>query len=277
MPELDRRTFPIAVTGDTHIGSPTLQGFTLDEWGDHFEKAGKIGRVINHTGDLSQDGKLVEAEDAAKILDRSEAPVLVTLGNHDYRSPDLSRFKAIISEPSNVYLLDDLDYFLLEDSDEGRESVFGFVAIQGIGGGFGHSSIGNGLPYDQSYYTQVMERQAQALRYKLHQTQAARNIVSMHYPPSQSRRAFEQKRIHEPLETTIDAFDNVVLVLHGHFHEDVANHQTPGGKLVRNTAKDHMLTLPGSRPFGVIYEKFGDYRHLPSPVVEHPVYYRVAS
>ncbi len=263
MAELERR-FPLVATADMHIGSPTDQHFTLGEWEALFAEMGRKGNVITIAGDLTQDGKMNEADAVARMFEQAQVPVLVTLGNHDRRSTNIRKFKAKITEPHNVYLLDDTQYYLYKEGPPEEEAVHGFIGMLGVGGGFGHSTVARGQGYDNTVYLSHMEPHARALGHRIHHSPAAKNTLILHYPPFPSHRVYEQGYNPPPLEDITDQYgDKVERILHGHFHDDKAAHETVGGKEVRNVSKDNLMAAqPDNAPFVVIFSRLSGYERF---------------
>ena len=116
----------MAATGDLHIratgtpsGLPSLA--RLHEQAD----------MLLIVGDLTENGRLVEAEAAAKILATAKIPVVAVLGNHDLRSLRRTAFRRTF-ERFGVEVL------------EGRSTIvrltsgirIGVAGTTGCGGGF---------------------------------------------------------------------------------------------------------------------------------------------
>lgn len=94
------------ILGDPHVGltdtnEPVITALT--------QMAGEGAAFVVANGDLTKDGQAQHFQDARKIFDESQVPVLVTLGNHDLwggEGPSLGmeRFRAAFTtEPDLVH------------------------------------------------------------------------------------------------------------------------------------------------------------------------------
>jgi uncharacterized protein len=112
----------IAATADVHVrvgDAGRLRALV--------EGAAREADVLALGGDLTDLGRLEEAQVLLEVLDRSPIPVVATLGNHDHEGGNAKEISLLLEE-SSVHLLD-------------RSSVIvdgvGFSGVKGFCGGFG--------------------------------------------------------------------------------------------------------------------------------------------
>ena len=186
--------------------------------------------VLAIGGDLTDLGRLEQAEVLLKVLGTCSMPILVTLGNHDYESGNAAELSRLI-EKSNVYLLD-------------RSSVVidgvGFSGVKGFCGGFdGNLANSFGEELFKAWVTEgVLE--AEALKHELQRLETEQRVAVLHYAPIRATVEGEPPEIHAFLGTShlARALDEggATVAFHGHAHHGSFKGETPGGVPVFNVS-----------------------------------------
>ncbi len=190
--------------------------------------------VLVVTGDITNNGRLAQAELAAELLRTAGLPILAVLGNHDRRCLRPRSFRAVL-ERANVSFLDG-DTFLFDDR-------LGFAGVAGSGGGWWPEEGPDTLTRRATQRLALRARsQADLLDQALGRLGTELKVVVTHFAPTMStlgqEPVFKNWLLgNSALGTVIDRHD-VDLVLHGHAHHGDPLGHTLGGTLVRNVAYD---------------------------------------
>lgn len=221
----------IVATGDLHIRAddPGVAATRLRS-----ESVGADLLLI--AGDITENGRIVEARRASDLLAGIEAPILAVMGNHDLRSVRRYAFRTTLVD-AGITLLD------------GESVVYtaanglrvGFVGVPGCGGGFWPAEMPDAL-HARAWNTLAVRqrREATKLDHALRQLDADVRIVLMHFAPTPTTLGNEPGAKYwmlgnGELGRVIDMHD-VHLVLHGHAHLGNRYGRTTGGVAVRNVA-----------------------------------------
>jgi Icc-related predicted phosphoesterase len=194
------------------------------------ESAARDANVLVIGGDLTDLGRLEQAEVLLRAFDDGPIPVVVTLGNHDYESGNAAEISRLLAE-SRVHLLD-------------RSSVIidgvGFSGVKGFCGGFDHT-IANSFGEDlfKAWVTEgILE--AEALKTELRGLGTERCVAILHYAPIRTTVEGEPPEIHAFLGTSRlgTALDEggATVAFHGHAHNGPFRGKTPGGVPVFNVS-----------------------------------------
>jgi Icc-related predicted phosphoesterase len=229
----------IAAVGDIHV-SESSRG----KWRPHFAALEKRADVLLIAGDLTNFGRLIEAEVLAEELQGIAVPVVAVFGNHDHHSGQAAGIRSIL-ETAGLTLLEGESITVTID---GR--TLGIAGQKGFGGGFegahGHKF---GEP-EMKAYVQAADDAGRALEAQLKALQTDYRIALLHYAPVRDTVAGEDPEIFPflgsyQLEVALDRA-GADLALHGHAHHGRYEGTTKGGIPVRNVA----LPLIG-RPYVV--------------------------
>lgn len=221
----------LAVTGDLHIrmGDPgaVAPGLAAASHGVD---------ALLIAGDITEHGRVGEAELASLLLRMIDVPIVAVMGNHDLRSLRRFAFRQALAT-AGVTVLDGAS-LVLTASDGLR---IGFAGIAGCGGGFWpaeapgaiHAKAWNAIAVRQ-------RREAAKLDEALTRLDADVRIVLMHFAPTASTLGNEPEAKYwmlgnGELGRVIDNH-RVDLVLHGHAHLGNRSGTTAKGTLVRNVA-----------------------------------------
>jgi Icc-related predicted phosphoesterase len=224
----------IAAVGDLHI-----KGEASPDLVEAITGLDQVADLLVVAGDITNGGKLLEAEAAADVLALAGLPILAVMGNHDRRCLRRKAFYSILSR-AGVDMLDGE----IRVMSFGAETI-GFAGIGGSGGGFWPDAGPDAI------HSRAMERlrvkarlEATRLETALHSLTAHdvdHTVVITHFAPTINTLGVEPEAKYWMLGNielgrTIDRFP-VDLVLHGHAHLGNAMGRTPNGILVRNVAQ----------------------------------------
>lgn len=228
-------TLRVAAIGDLHASE-----LHPNRYRDMFAEISQEADVVCLCGDLTNLGKVSEAEILAEDLQSCAIPALGVLGNHDYEDGCADEVMAILRQAGMRFL--------------GVETTeikgVGFAGAKGFAGGFDRyllDSFG-----EDSIKRFVGESVAEALRleHALRELDNDRIVVVLHYAPITATLEGEPREIFpflgsSRLAETVDRFsDTVRAVFHGHAHHGIYSGETPKGVPVYNAAqfvtqKDH--------------------------------------
>jgi Icc-related predicted phosphoesterase len=231
----------VAAIGDLHVME--------DDVTPYRELFGEIGReadVLVLCGDLTNFGKVAEAEILAEDIRSCPIPVLGVLGNHDYECGVHDQVCAILHE-AGMKVLD-------EQAVEIEE--VGFAGVKGFMGGFGRGELAPfGEPIAKAFEDEALN-EARKLENALRSLRTDRSIAVLHYSPTVETLDGEPSEIFQYLGSqrladAIDRFDHVKAVVHGHAHHGKYEGATPRGVPVYNVAQFVLKPLFG-KPYVVL-------------------------
>jgi Icc-related predicted phosphoesterase len=187
-------------------------------------------------GDLTENGRLVEAEAAGELLAAARLPVVAVLGNHDLRSLRRVAFRRAL-ERCGIEVLDGCAT-LVRLSNGSRVGIAGTA---GSGGGF--------WPHEgpTAIHARTLKRLAlrarrecEALERALLSLDADVRIATLHFAPTTTTLGREPLAKYWmlgncELGVVLDR-RSPDLVVHGHAHLGTLKGRTPGGVPVRNVA-----------------------------------------
>lgn len=233
------RPVKIAAVADLHVKEaekPVHPGL--------LKEMAREGDVVVIAGDLTDLGKPREAEILAGELATLDKPIVAVLGNHDYECGSVDEICAIFRK-AGVHLL---------DGEAIEIGGVAFVGVKGFVGGFGKRMLGSfGEPAIKAI---VAESLGETLKLEnaMHQVQADKCVIVLHYAPVPETIAGEPPEIFpflgsSRLAETIDRF-HVDAVFHGHAHHGTYEARTPAGIPVYNVAMQ--IEKPGGRHFALL-------------------------
>jgi Icc-related predicted phosphoesterase len=252
-----RQRVRVAAIGDLHIRGPA-------DFGD----VPGLGDLSRHadlfliTGDLTENGRLFEAEVAAELLAAAHLPVLAVLGNHDLRTLRRTAFRRALERAGIEVLGDRASVVTLASGLR-----VGVAGTTGSGGGF--------WPVEgpDAIHTRTLKRLAirtrrecEALERSLLSLETDVRIAVTHYAPTTTTLGREPVAKYwllgnSELGAVIDRC-RPDLVVHGHAHLGSLRGRTPGGVAVRNVAlpvvgRVHVEIVDVIRP-GATIPGYGD-------------------
>ena len=187
-------------------------------------------------GDLTESGRLAEAELAGELLAAARLPVIAVLGNHDLRSLRRVAFRRLL-ERKGVEVLE--GRAALVRLDNGLQ--IGVAGTTGCGGGFWPVEGPHDLPgRTLKRFALHASREARALDLALRSFDADLAIAVMHFAPTTSTLGREPLAKYWmlgncELGVVLDQ-RRPDLAIHGHAHRGNRFGFTPGGLPVRNVA-----------------------------------------
>ena len=182
-------------------------------------------------GDLTDHGKLEEAEGLARVISQwSRVPCVAVLGNHDYESGQAEALHQALAAAGVTVL----------DGDATEVRGVGFAGTKGFCGGFGARALGPwGEPIIKNFVQETLD-EALKLERALARLRTLARIVLLHYSPVVSTVEGEppeifpflgSSRLEEPL-----ARYGVTAVFHGHAHHGQPEGRTSQGAPVFNVS-----------------------------------------
>jgi Icc-related predicted phosphoesterase len=230
----------VAAIGDVHA-SPNAKG----RWRDTLAEISSTADVLCLCGDLTNHGTVAEAESLAEDLRACSIPVLAVLGNHDHHC----------GEPEVIEkVLGDAGVKFLENEVHTVDGV-GFAGVKGFAGGFdGKMLDAFGEAPIKAFVQEVLD-QALRLEHALKELETERTVVVLHYAPIAATVAGEPEAIFpflgcSRLAETVDRFEGVRAVFHGHAHHGTYEGKTRRGIPVFNVAAQ--IEKPNGKAYALI-------------------------
>jgi Icc-related predicted phosphoesterase len=239
-PSTDKR-LRVAAIGDLHV-----QESRTDSYKELFQEIASVADVLALCGDLTNYGKTSEIELLADDLAGIQIPIVGVLGNHDHECGQPEVIKAYLTD-AGVRVLDNGESFEIEG--------VGFAGCMGAMGGFGRGMLSSfGEKAVKAFVHECLE-ETMKLETSLRMLRTERAVAVMHYSPVAETLEGEPLEIfpflgNSRLAHTVDQFDNVRAVVHGHAHRGVHKGKTPGGIPVYNCAQMVALAATG-RPYAL--------------------------
>lgn len=220
-------TITLAAIGDLHVDDHDERRYR-----DLFAEMGDRADVVALAGDLTNFGKVREAEILAEDVRACSAPVVAVLGNHDYECG---------CEGEVARILHDAGVTVLDEQATVVKGV-GFAGVKGYIGGFGRAELG---AFGEAGVKAIVDEaiaEARKLENALRTLRTDRVVALLHYAPVADTVQGEPPEIFpflgsQRLADAVDRFDNVRLVLHGHAHRGAWEGRTPRGTPVHNVAQ----------------------------------------
>lgn len=241
-PSTEAKRLRIAAIGDLHV-----QESRTDSYKELFQEIASVADVLVLCGDLTNYGKTSEAELLADDLAGLQIPIVGVLGNHDHECGQPEVIKAYLTD-AGVRVLDNGESFEIEG--------VGFGGCMGAMGGFGRGMLSSfGEKAVKAFVHDCLEENMK-LETSLRMLRTERAVAVMHYAPVAETLEGEPPEIfpflgNSRLAHTVDQFDNVRAVVHGHAHRGVHKGKTPKGVPVYNCAQMVALAATG-RPYALI-------------------------
>ncbi|HYH23585.1 MAG TPA: metallophosphoesterase [Azospirillum sp.] len=232
----------VAGLGDLHVGETAVHPFR-----ELFQEIAQKADVLALCGDLTNHGKVREAEVLAEDLRHLTIPVVGVLGNHDHECGAVEELRHIF-EQAGVCLLDDGTPHVIKG--------IGFAGVKGFAGGFENLMLDAfGEPAIKQFVHEAVN-EAMKLETSLRQLDTERTVVVLHYAPIADTVEGEPSQIFpflgsSRLAETIDRHHHhVKAVLHGHAHHGRYSGTTPRGTPVFNVAQT--IAKETGRPYGLV-------------------------
>lgn len=236
-----QRPVVIAGLGDLHVSESAVHPYR-----DLFTEIADKAEVLALCGDLTNLGRIHEAEILAEDLRSCRIPVIGVLGNHDLETGNGPEVRRILTQ-GGLKLLDEETHEI---------AGIGFAGVKGFAGGFGARMLS---PFGEEaikHFVTEAVNEAFHLENALHALvqETERLVVVLHYAPIADTVAGEPLEIYpflgsSRLAETIDRFP-VKAVLHGHAHHGTAHGRTHSGVPVFNCA--FPVAKASGRPYALV-------------------------
>jgi Icc-related predicted phosphoesterase len=228
----------LAAIGDLHVSENMSHPYR-----DLFSKISQHADVLALCGDLTNFGKTQEAEILAEDLQACSIPVVGVLGNHDFEC----------GQPQEVARILHGAGLRLLDGEALEINGVGFTGAKGFIGGFGRYMLSAFGEPEIKAFVQASVEENLKLESGLRMLKTERTVVVLHYSPIEETVTGEPEPIFPFLGSarmgeTIDRFDHVSCVVHGHAHRGSARGATLRGTPVHNVARPVL-----NRDLGVDY------------------------
>ncbi|WP_288758468.1 metallophosphoesterase [uncultured Brevundimonas sp.] len=234
------RKMRVAAVGDLHVGETSQRAYR-----DLFERVADDADVLCLCGDLTNYGKTGEVERLLEDLRLCRIPMVGVLGNHEHEC----------GQPDHVVqMLCDAGVKMLTGQAYEIDGV-GFAGGKGFVGGFGRYMLSSFGEDSIKRFVQEAVEDANLIENSIRMLRTERSVVLLHYAPVVETVVGEPPEIHaflgsSRLAETIDRYDNVSLVVHGHAHRGGPEGRTHRGVPVYNVALPVLRTL-GDLPYRV--------------------------
>jgi Icc-related predicted phosphoesterase len=237
----DPDTLTVAAIGDLHVTETQARPYS-----QLFKEISERADVLVLCGDLTNFGKIKEAEILAEDIKSCSIPVLGVLGNHDYECGCPEKVCEILGSGGMTVL----------DEQAHEIDGVGFAGVKGFLGGFGRGELAPfGEPIVKAFVDEAM-KEARKLENALRTLRTERSVAVLHYSPITDTLEGEPQEIFQylgaqRLAEPIDRFEHVKAVVHGHAHHGTYEGRTPLGKPVYNVAQFVVKPLFG-RPYALL-------------------------
>jgi Icc-related predicted phosphoesterase len=230
----------VAAMGDVHA-SATARG----RWRETLAEISTTADVLCLCGDLTNHGTVPEAESLAEDLRACSIPMLAVLGNHDHHCGEPEAIEEVLRRSGVKFL----------ESEVHTIGGVGFAGVKGFAGGFdGRMLDAFGEAPIKAFVQEVLD-QALRLEHALKELETDRTVVVLHYAPIAATVAGEPESIFpflgcSRLAETIDRFDGIRAIFHGHAHHGTHEGKTRKGIPVFNVAAQ--IEKPSGKPYALI-------------------------
>lgn len=234
------KTLRVAAVGDLHV----VEGHDRPHR-ELFDRVHEDADVLCLCGDLVNFGKTREVEILLEDLRTCRIPMVGVLGNHEHECGQPDVVTDMLSE-AGVRMLTGQAWEI--------EGV-GFAGGKGFIGGFGRYMLSPFGEASIKAFVQEAVEDANHIENSIRMLRTERSVVLLHYSPVVDTVMGEPPEIHaflgsSRLGETIDRYDNISLVLHGHAHRGQPEGRTNKGTPVYNVALPVLRTL-GDTPYRV--------------------------
>jgi Icc-related predicted phosphoesterase len=234
-------TVTIAAIGDLHVTEQSVAPYR-----EMFAEISRTADVLVLCGDLTNFGKISEAEILAEDIRTCDIPILGVLGNHDYECGQPEKVAEILHEAGMTVL----------DEQAAEVKGIGFAGVKGFMGGYGRGELMPfGEPIAKMFVDEAMN-EARKLENGLRTLRTGKSVAVLHYSPIAETLEGEPLEIFQYLGSArladaIDRFDHVKAVVHGHAHHGRYEGKTMRGIPVYNVAQ-FVVREKFKRPYALI-------------------------
>jgi Icc-related predicted phosphoesterase len=231
----------LAAIGDLHVSEDGRNRYR-----DLFAEISDKADVLALCGDLTNFGRISEAEILAEDLRHCSIPMVGVLGNHDYES-------GMAEEVARI--MQDVGVRMFGEQATVIEGI-GFAGGKGFVGGFGRGELGAFGEDAIKAFVDESREEARKLENALRSLRTEKVVAVLHYAPVADTVAGEPLEIYPFLGSSrlahaVDRFDNVKAVVHGHAHRGTYQGSTPRGIPVYNCAQ-YVVEAAFGRPYALL-------------------------
>ena len=230
----------VAAVGDLHVGEAHDRPHR-----ELFDRVHEDADVLCLCGDLTNFGKVREVEILLEDIRGCKVPMVGVLGNHEHECGLVDEVTAMLRD-AGVQMLTGQAFEI---------DGVGFAGGKGFIGGFGRYMLSPfGEAAVKTFVREAVE-DANLIENSIRMLRTERSVVVLHYSPVVDTVMGEPPEIHpflgsSRLGETIDRYDNISLVVHGHAHRGQPEGRTTKGVPVFNVALPVLRTL-GDTPYRV--------------------------
>jgi Icc-related predicted phosphoesterase len=230
-----------AAIGDLHVTEDSVAPYQK-----MFEEISDQADVLLRCGDLTNFGKITEAEILAEDIRHCSIPVLGVLGNHDYECGAHEEVARILHEAGMIVL----------DEQAHEIDGVGFAGVKGFVGGFGRGELAPFGEPEIKAFVDIANNEARKLENGLRSLRTEKAVAVLHYSPIVDTLVGEPIEIFQYLGSqrladAIDRFDNISFVVHGHAHHGTFEGKTLRGTPVYNVAQFVLRPTLG-KPYAIL-------------------------
>lgn len=230
----------VAAVGDLHVGEAHDRPHRA-----LFDRVHEDADVLCLCGDLTNFGKVREVEILLEDIRGCKIPLVGVLGNHEHECGLVDQVTTMLRD-AGVKVLTGQAFEI---------DGVGFAGGKGFIGGFGRYMLS---PFGEAAikaFVQEAVEDANQIENSIRMLRTERSVVVLHYSPVVDTVMGEPPEIHpflgsSRLGETIDRYDNISLVVHGHAHRGQPEGRTTKGVPVYNVALPVLRTL-GDTPYRV--------------------------
>lgn len=231
----------VAAIGDLHVTENSQAPYR-----ELFAEISQEADILLLCGDLTNFGKISEAEILAEDIRICTIPVLGVLGNHDYECGDPEKVAEILHHGGMT---------VLDEQAVEIEGV-GFAGVKGFIGGFGRGELAPFGEPEIKAFVDIAVNEARKLENGLRSLRTEKAVAVLHYSPVLATLEGEPIEIFQYLGSqrladAIDRFDNVRAVFHGHAHHGSYEGRTLKGTPVYNCAQ-FVVSEKFGRPYALV-------------------------
>ena len=235
-----QKALRVAAVGDLHVGEAHDRPHR-----DLFGRVHEDADVLVLCGDLTNYGKTREVEILLEDIHSCQIPIVGVLGNHEHECGQPDVVEKMLCD-AGVKVLNGQAYEI--------EGV-GFAGGKGFVGGFGRYMLSPFGEDSVKAFVQAAVEDANMIENSIRMLRTERSVVVLHYSPVADTVMGEPPEIHaflgsSRLGETVDRYDNVSLVVHGHAHRGAPEGKTHKGTPVYNVALPVLRAL-GDTPYRV--------------------------
>jgi Icc-related predicted phosphoesterase len=231
----------IAAIGDLHVTEDSVAPYR-----QLFLDLSERADVLALCGDLTNFGKVREAEILAEDIALCDIPVVGVLGNHDYECGNSEEVARILHEAGMIIL----------DEQAHEIDGVGFAGVKGFPGGFGRGELAPFGEPEIKAFVDVANNEARKLENALRSLRTEKIVAVLHYSPIADTLVGEPIEIFQYLGSArladaLDRFGNIAFVVHGHAHHGTYEGATLRGTPVYNVAQPVLRQVFG-KPFTIL-------------------------